>query len=262
MPVTSNLYTTPAIVMALSLFVLLVIVYLSSNKFRAFQQRKNPDFEKADRAAINGMLLGLLGLMLAFTFSMANERFDTRRALIVEESNDISSAVIRADALPDSIRTKVRTILQAYLEERIAFYEVGMDLKAAYLHFMRADSLSGVAWKVVTTHAKVNGNAVLTSGIIPVLNDVIDITTTRRAAGEAQLPISIVYFLFFLCLCAAFLLGYDHKGPINYVIVIGFALMLSATVFTILDLDQPRSGLINMDGAHRRMTDLRGLFNH
>jgi hypothetical protein len=206
------------------------------------------------------MLLGLLGLMLEFTFSMANERYDTRRSLIVQESNCISSAVIRANVLPDSIRAKVRSILQSYVEERIAFYEVGMNLNMAYVHFMRADSISTAAWNVVTNHARVNPHAVLTSGILPVLNDMIDITTTRRAAGEAQLPISIVYFLFLLCLCAAFLLGYDHKGPVNYVIVIGFAVMLSATVFTILDLDQPRSGLINMDGAHRRMTDLRLLF--
>ncbi len=246
--------------MALCLFVLLVAVYLLANRFRRFQNRKNPDFEKADQTAINGMLLGLLGLMLAFTFSMANERYDTRRSLIVQESNCISSAVIRANVLPDSSRTKVRSILQAYIDERIAFYEVGMDLRAAYGHFMRADSLSTAVWRVVTSHARLNPQIVLASEIIPALNDMIDITTTRRAAGEAQLPISIVYFLFSLCLCASFLLGYDHKGPVNYVIVIGFAVMLSATVFTILDLDQPRSGLINMDGAHRRMTDLRMLF--
>jgi uncharacterized membrane protein (DUF485 family) len=70
-----------------------------------------------------------------------------------------------------------------------------------------------------------------------------------------------MYFLFLLCLSSAFLLGYDHRGPINWTIVIGFALTLSATVFTIIDLDRPRSGLIRMDKPNERMLELRSLFD-
>ena len=69
-----------------------------------------------------------------------------------------------------------------------------------------------------------------------------------------------MYFLFSLCLGSAFLLGYDQRGPINWTIVFGFALMLSATVFTITDLDRPRSGLIRMDGPNAKIVELRGLF--
>ncbi len=260
MPIDAHLRTTPSIVMALLLFALLIVTYVLASRFRALQQQRNPAFEKTDLTAINGMLLGLLGLMLAFTFSMANERYDMRRGLIVEESNSISSAVLRADVLPDSVRTRIRSMLKVYVDERIAFYEVGMDLNKAYTHFMRADSISSKTWQLVTAYARVNHSAVLTSGIIGELNAMMDITTTRRAAGEAQLPNSIIYFLFALCFSSAFLLGYDHKGPLNWVIVVGFSLMLSATVFTILDLDQPRSGLINMDATHQRMVDLKKMF--
>ena len=88
----------------------------------------------------------------------------------------------------------------------------------------------------------------------------IDITTTRRSAGESTIPDSIMYFLFILCLSMSFLLGYDNKTKIDWIVVIGFALMLSATLFTIIDLDRPRSGLITMDVPIQKMVELRDMF--
>lgn len=85
----------------------------------------------------------------------------------------------------------------------------------------------------------------------------IDITTTRRAAGESTIPDSIMYFLFILCLCSAFLLGYDHKNKFDWIVVIGFAIMLSSTVSTIIDMDRPRSGLIDMDKPNEKIIELR-----
>ena len=88
----------------------------------------------------------------------------------------------------------------------------------------------------------------------------IDITTTRREAGEANIPDSIMYLLLTLCCCSAFLLGYDSADKVDWVIVTGFALMLSITVFTIIDLDRPRSGLINLDNTNRLMIELQHMF--
>jgi hypothetical protein len=60
--------------------------------------------------------------------------------------------------------------------------------------------------------------------------------------------------------CSSFLLGYDNKRKIDWVILIGFSVMLSITVFTIIDLDRPRSGLINMDGPNEKIIELREMF--
>ena len=69
-----------------------------------------------------------------------------------------------------------------------------------------------------------------------------------------------MYFLFILCFCAAFLLGYDNKAKIDWVVVVGFAIMLSSTVFNIIDLDRPRSGLIDLDENNKKMVELREMF--
>src|SRR6185369_11884510 len=49
---------------------------------------------------IEGAIFGLMGLILAFTFSGAAERFDLRKHLIIEEANAIGTAYLRVDLLP------------------------------------------------------------------------------------------------------------------------------------------------------------------
>lgn len=260
MPQYTFLQTAPAVLLAAILFILLIAGYLLGRALRKWRNSRYPALVASNMGTINGMLLGLLGLMLAFTFSMANERFDDRRRLIIEEANAIGTVVLRTRVFPDTLQTELRLSMSRYLEERIAFYEARMDMGQAVRHYRNADSISANVWAVVARYARDHGIAVKTSEIVPALNAMIDITTTRRAAGEATLPDSILLFLFALCIGTAMLLGYDDRGPFDAIVVIGFSVMLSATVFTIVDLDRPRSGIINMDGPHQRMVDLRSLF--
>jgi hypothetical protein len=255
----SLLQRTPAILVATIIFCLLIVFYLVGYRIRRRALLKDPERKATDLGAINGTLLGLLGLLLAFTFSMASSRFDARRNLIVEEANDIGTVILRTEVYPDSMRRLLRSNLKAYVEERIAFYEVGMDIDKAMTHYVNAGNISNKIWSSVARYASLDGETTRTSLMVPALNAMIDITTTRRAAGESTIPDSIMYFLFILCLGSAFLLGYDHKHQIDWIVVIGFALMLSATVFTIIDLDRPRSGLINMDKPHQKMVELRSI---
>jgi len=213
-----------------------------------------------DLGAINGALLGLLAMLLAFTFSMANSRYDTRRELVIEEANAIGTVILRTDIYPDSMRTLLRSHLKDYVDARIAFYQAGMDIEKMLNLFDKAGEISGKVWSIAATYAKQDNITTRTSELIPALNAMIDITTTRRAAGESTIPDSIMYFLFALCFCSAFLLGYDRKNKFDLIVVVGFALMLSATVFTIIDLDRPRGGLINLDTPNQKIIELREMF--
>ncbi len=254
------LQTAPTFLIVIILFATIIILYLLGFYTRQRIIKKNPDRAAIDLGAINGTLLGLLGLLLAFTFSMASSRFDTRRQLVIEEANDIGTVILRTDVYPDSMRQLLRGYLKEYVNERIAFYNAGMDIENVVTHYRKANATSSKTWAAVANYAKQDDITTRTSEIIPALNAMIDITTTRRAAGEATIPDSIMYFLFILCFCSAFLLGYDNKHKIDWIVVIGFAIMLSATVFTIVDLDRPRSGLINMDVPNQKMVELRDMF--
>ncbi len=256
----SFLQSASTVLIAITLFILLIVFYLFGFRIRGRVVKSNPEQTIEDLGQINGTLLGLLALLLAFTFSMSNSRFDTRRQLVIEEANNIGTAILRTDIYPDSMRQLLRSHLKDYVEARIAFYQAGMDVEKTVDAYKKAGEISNNIWSIAASYAKKDNITTRTSELIPALNAMIDITTTRRAAGESTIPDSIMYFLFALCLCSAFLLGYDHKNKFDWIVVIGFAIMLSSTVFTIIDMDRPRSGLINMDKPNQKIIELRELF--
>lgn len=257
----SLLQSTSAWVVASLIFILAIVSYWFGHRIRIRIIKKNPDLSKIEFGAISGTLLALLGLLLAFTFSMSNSRFDNRRQLVIEEANAIGTVILRTDIYPDSMRSLLRTNLKEYLEDRIAFYQAGTDIEKTIEFYRKADETGKKVWSIAAAYAKTDGIATRNSLLIPALNEMIDITTTRRAAGEATIPDSIMYFLFILCLGSAFLLGYEHPDQIDWIVVIGFATMLAVTVFNIVDLDRPRRGLINMDTPNQKIIELREMFN-
>lgn len=256
----SFLQKTSSFTIAIALFLFIISFYLLGHFFIKRTIKKNPDYLNFELGSINGALLALLGLILAFSFSMATSRFDTRRELVIEEANNIGTVILRTDVYPDSVRTALRKNLKTYVEERIAFYQSGMDMEKTIFHYNQADLNGKKIWKTTTDFAKIDPITTRTSELIPALNAMIDITTSRKAASESTIPDSIMYFLFMLCVCSAFLLGYDNKRKIDWVILTVFTVMLTLTVFTIVDLDRPRSGLINMDGPNEKIVELREMF--
>src|SRR5688572_6962231 len=59
-------------------------------------------------------MLGNLALLLAFTFSVALDRYESRRRLAIEEANAIGTSYLRAQLLEEPHRTRISNILVAY----------------------------------------------------------------------------------------------------------------------------------------------------
>lgn len=251
----------PTPLLIAGIFLLIVVFYLAGYWIRKSSILNNPSESNIDLTTINGTFLGLLGLLLAFTFSMANSRFDNRREIIIEEANNIGTAILRTDIYPDSVRSILRSHMKKYVEARIAYFASGMNELEKEKSFALSNELSKKVWDVAAGYAKVDNITTRTSELIPALNAVIDIAATRKAAGEAFIPNSIMYFLFILCFCASFLIGYDNKTKIDWIVLFIYALMFSATIYNIIDLDRPRSGLIDMDLPNQKIVELRSLFN-
>src|SRR6188508_2344639 len=72
------------------------------------RMERDPESAKVSTGAIDGAIFGLLGLLIAFTFSGAAARFDERRQMIVEEANSIGTAYLRIDLLPESTQPRLR----------------------------------------------------------------------------------------------------------------------------------------------------------
>ena len=114
-------------VICIFLFILMLLTVVAGHKMR----KKFWNVEEGDpKGGINsllGALFGLWGFMLAFTFSQSGTRFETVRAMIVDEGNILRNTIIRADFFPDSVRNSYRADLRNYLEERIAYYDYDSD---------------------------------------------------------------------------------------------------------------------------------------
>jgi antibiotic biosynthesis monooxygenase (ABM) superfamily enzyme len=98
--------------------------------------------------------------------------------------------------------------------------------------------------------------------MIPALNAMFDITTTRTAATLDKVPVVIYYLLFIICLTAALMVGYSGGLKPDWTMVLCFSLMISLTVYLIIDLDRPRRGVITMDTANSQIVQLRTMFNN
>src|SRR5262245_1505985 len=88
-------------------------------------RRRKEDAEAGGEGvgALDGAVFALLGLLIAFSFSGASSRFDTRRELIVEETNDIGTAYLRLDLLPTHLQPALRESFRRYLDARLEVYQ-------------------------------------------------------------------------------------------------------------------------------------------
>jgi hypothetical protein len=252
--------TVPAAIIASVMFVLIIVFYLSGHQLRVYLLKKKPTVGNEDLGAVSSALLGLLALLLAFTFGMSNSRFDTRRQLAVEEANAIGTAILRTEIYPDSIRTLLKSRLKDYVEARIAFYQAGTDIPKMVETHQQSEAISKEIWTLAADYARSDDITTRTSELIPALNAMIDIVTTRRVAGESNIPLSILSFLAILSLSVSFLLGYERKNNIDWIIVFSFSVMLSLTIYTIIDMDRPRSGMVTLDEVNTRIVALREMF--
>ena len=205
---------------------------------------------------------GLAALVLAITFGMSGNRYELRRQAIINEANAIGTATLRASLYPDSVRLAVMKDFNTYLEQRIAFFEVGARYDSAFYWEGEAEKTGKKLWEQATNYAKAT-NTVMPSGqMIPALNDMFDLAAERHYALMSKVPEAIVYLLFFLSIVSAFFAGYCGKTQrINKLVSFLFCILSAAVVFTTLDLDRPRRGLIQFNDTHQIMIDQRKLFN-
>jgi hypothetical protein len=214
--------------------------------------------------AVDGAVFALLGLLIAFTFSGASSRFDTRRQLIVEETNHVGTAYLRLDLLPAELQPALRESFRRYLDARIEVYRKLPDIVAAKESLAKANELQKQIWRQAVAASRAEGAAPTASVLLlPALNAMIDITTTRTMATLMHPPVVVFAMLFGLALAASLLAGYGMTGSKvrSWLHMLGFALVVAVAVYVILDIEYPRLGLIRVDAFDQALVDLRKSMN-
>src|SRR5262245_37326309 len=192
--------------------------------------------------AVEAVAFGLLGLLLAFTFSGAAERLDTRRRQIVDEANAIGTAWLRLDVLPASAQPKLRDELRRYTDSRIAMYRTFsvVGVYAARAEFARTGALQSQLWTDAV--AACGDTPAATIVLLPALNEMFDIASTRIAATQIHPPAIVYIVLGAISLVCGFLVGYEMgtaEVPSRpHMLVLAF--IVTFTLYVILDFEYPR----------------------
>src|SRR5271156_5313970 len=121
------LYHTNSIVLSTFLFVGIILFYFLGLKIFQYKKKRTPTYEPTGIGPFEGAMLGLISLLLAFTFNKAATHYDSSREQIIHETNCIGTVLLRADLFEDSIRTIFRSDLKGYVATRTQYFEAGND---------------------------------------------------------------------------------------------------------------------------------------
>jgi hypothetical protein len=244
-------------ILAVGLFFGILLLQEIGRRIGLRRLAQDSEAERAGFGIVDGAVFGLIGLLIAFTFSGAASRFDARRHLVVEETNAIGTAYLRVDLLSPSAQSALRDSFRRYVEARLEVYRKLPDIAAAKRELANATEIQRLIWSQAVAACQ-EAPQPATMLLLPALNAMIDITTTRTMATQIHPPPIVFVLLYVMALVGALLAGYSMAStrPRSWTHMLGFAAIMAVTVYVIIDLEYPRLGLIRVDAIDQALVEL------
>ncbi|WP_369857208.1 hypothetical protein [Candidatus Thalassolituus haligoni] len=244
------LYNYDSALIATVLFVAIIIANEFGFIAGRFVQSRTNDEIKALTGSIQASILGLLALLLGFTFSMSMQRYDNRTMALIDESNSIGTAMLRAQLLPDEFKADADKVLRDYIALRVEVGQIDLthaDVRAEYNRKIVAQQ--NLLWEITLAATEADPRPVTTGVFLKSLNDVIDAQGKRNALLQLHVPETILILLFFVFISSGGIMGYSAglSGKRMVAPIVLVSLLITMIVFTIIDLDRPKRGLIQVD---------------
>ena len=252
--------TVSPVLFALLLFAGMLILLEAGRRLGIKRRSKESESERGSLATIDGAVFALFGLVVAFTFSGAATRFNDKRALIAEEANTIETAYLRLHLLPEKAQPELQELFRRYVDSRLETYRRLPDMSAAEEEMAESKKIQGDIWtKAVAATALKNAHADAGKLLLPALNNMIDITTTRTMALHTHPPNVIYVLLFIFALICSLLAGYRMSMGIHrsWLHIVSFALVTVIVAYVIIDVEYPRTGLIRLETFDQVLVDVR-----
>ena len=236
-----------------------VLLSLAGTHFGGRLRNGISDPERSQLVGLEASLLGLLALLLGFSFAMAESRYEQRKQLVVDEANAIGTARLRTAAVPADPGDEIARLLEEYVAIRVRGYEARDDatLRRAVAESRR---LHGELWAHASTLARRDPHSLPAALLLQALNDVFDIDAKRVAAGRNHIPGAV---LFALLLVAGVTMGWvgvavGASATRGTAMAVALSLLISFVVLVIVDLNQPRGGSIRV--SQSSLVDLQRSF--
>lgn len=230
----------------IGLIIFLGIIELS---FRLGRRLRKPADEAAKThiSALQTALLGLLALLLGFTFAMSVTRFETRKNLVLEEANAIGNAYWRSQLIPAEHRPMVADLLHEYTSAALDYHLADQDSPRFAIANATARRIERQIRTAVAATAEIPPS-ISTVMFIQAINEMAQINEKRRVALENHVPEPVFYLLFIVASGSMAYIAYGTglQGRRRLISTGVFAALISLVLTFILDIDQPGSGLIQV----------------
>ncbi len=203
-----------------------------------------------------GAVLGLLALMMAFTFAVALSRFEARLEAVLDEANAIGTTALRARLLPEPQASTSLKLLYDYAQLRIDLTHRAASTAEIATAVERSDAIQEALWLNAKAVAAKDNAMVPTGLYLQTLNDMIDDQGKRLAAFRNRVPGVVFVALYGIAILAAAFTGYagwteaQRARVSDYLVYV----VVASVILLIQDLDRPGAGFINV--SQQPMIDL------
>ena len=217
----------------LPIFLISLVVVLAASEFGRWLGMRAGRRGEEDISTLEGAVLGLLALMIGFTFAMALSRFEARREAILIEANSIGTTALRARLLPAPHNTESVKLLKDYVQIRLDITQrvpSPAELSAA---ITRSNAIQEALWQQARAVAATDNAIVPTGLFIQSLNEMIDNQLARLTAVGSRVPNIVLLTLYGVAAVASAFAGYasglgkrSSRFPVYVMIVLVCAVIL------------------------------------
>jgi hypothetical protein len=243
---TELLYQQPAVLIA---FVLLGLMLLGAELGYRLGRRgcqSHNELTRVQVISIQAATLGLLALLIGFTFAMALSRFEYRKQMVVQESNAIGTAALRSQFLPISRDDEVDRLFRRYVEIRLeSVLRTGQSSLEREKLDNEIQQIQSRLWHIANESAEADPRSIPLGLFTHSINEVIDNKTKRDIAVANHVPESVLLFLLAFAVLVAMVLGYGNglAGRRITSLTTAYCVIVLLTIMLIIDLDHPQQGL-------------------
>lgn len=251
----------PIVLMFVGTILLVMLSIEAGFRLGRHVHARSEDEKESPVSAIAGSVLGLVAFMLAFTFGLVAQRYDTRKGLVREEANAIRTTWLRSDFLPEPDRTEAGRLLREYLNARLEGVASTQAGGLSQGHMAKvlagANRFQTRLWEMAVTNARKDMDSDVAALYLDSLNRLIEIHASRVAVGlQQRIPTAIWIVLCSLTFCGMAAVGYQtgiagsRRSGARPLLAVSFSMVVSL----IAVLDRPDSFL---KVPQRPLMDLR-----
>lgn len=207
------------------------------------------DLSESQQGYVVSSVFGLLALLVAFTFALSMDRYQTRRQLVVQEANAIEAVYLKAQLLDEPHRTRFASLLIDYTENRLVLAEVRRDDARAQRLLEKDSSILRDLWIATVPAFQSVKTLDFSTSFVEAVTDLVKVDGERKALRRSQIPTTILLALIFYTLVAAAVLGgvmKTRKGRQFSIVLLALNIL---ALMLITDMNRPVEGTIRESQA-------------